>query len=54
MTKWEKFRLEKGLTPRKKRSRLVFDPITKDWVPRYGHKSANKIKDKHEWLMEDK
>jgi len=26
-TKWEKFREEKGLPPRKKRSRLVFDPI---------------------------
>jgi regulator of ribosome biosynthesis len=26
-TKWEKFREEKGLPSRKKRSRLVFDPI---------------------------
>jgi len=28
MTKWEKFREQKGIAPRKKRSRLVFDPIT--------------------------
>lgn len=35
-TKWEKFRDEKGLAPRKKRSRLIFDEITKDWVPRWG------------------
>lgn len=26
-TKWEKFREERGMAPRKKRSRLVFDPI---------------------------
>jgi len=26
-TKWEKFREERGLTARKKRSRLVYDPI---------------------------
>ena len=28
LTKWEKFRLEKGITTREKRSRMVFDPIT--------------------------
>lgn len=38
-TKWEKFRDEKGLPARKKRSRLVFDTITNDWVPRWGPKS---------------
>ena len=40
MTKWEKYRLEKGMPARKKRSRVIYDPITKDWVPRYGYKSA--------------
>lgn len=54
MTKWEKFRLEKGLPARQKRSRMVFDPITKDWVPRHGMGSIKKIKDKHQWLMENK
>ena len=53
-TKWEKFREEKGLPPRKKRSRLVFDPITNDWVPRWGPNSKKKIEAKHEWLLEDK
>ncbi len=53
-TKWEKFREEKGLPARQKRSRLVFDPITKDWVPRWGPNSAKKIEAKHEWLLEDK
>lgn len=53
-TKWEKFREEKGLPARKKRSRVIFDPITKDWVPRWGPNSAKKIEAKHEWLLEDK
>lgn len=53
-TKWEKFREEKGLPVRQKRSRLVFDSITNDWVPRWGPNSAKKIEAKHEWLLEDK
>ena len=53
-TKWEKFREEKGLPARKKRSRLVFDEITKDWVPRWGPGSKKKIEEKHNWLLEDK
>jgi regulator of ribosome biosynthesis len=50
-TKWEKFREERGLPPRKKRSRLVFDEITNDWVPRWGSGSIKKIEEKHNWLM---
>lgn len=53
-TKWEKFREERGLPPRKKRSRLVFDPITKDWVPRWGKGSVKKIADKMNFAMEEK
>jgi regulator of ribosome biosynthesis len=53
-TKWEKFREAKGLPARKKRSRLVFDKITQDWVPRWGPNSNAKIAKKHEWLLEDK
>ena len=53
-TKWEKFREEKGLPPRKKRSRLVFDPITKDWVPRWGKGSVKKIEDKMNFVKEEK
>lgn len=40
LSKWEKFRLERGMPARQKRSRLVFDPVTNDWLPRWGHKSA--------------
>lgn len=53
-TKWEKFREERGMAPRKKRSRLVFDPITKDWVPRWGKDSVKKIAEKNEFVMEEK
>lgn len=54
LTKWERFRLEKGMPARKKRSRMVFDPITEDWVPRHGTGSIKKIAERHNWLMEDK
>jgi regulator of ribosome biosynthesis len=53
-TKWEKFRAERGMAPRKKRSRLVFDPITKDWVPRWGKGSVKKIAEKTNFVMEEK
>lgn len=38
-TKWERFREERGLPPRKKRSRMVYDPVEKEWVPRWGKDS---------------
>lgn len=53
-TKWEKFREERGLPPRKSRSRLVFDELTNDWVPRWGAGSIKKIQEKHNWLMPTK
>jgi len=43
LTKWEKFRLEKGLPSKAKRSRYVYDPVTKDWLPRYGMGSIKKV-----------
>lgn len=53
-TKWEEFRAERGMAPRAKRSRLIFDPITNDWVPRWGQGSAKKIEEHHQWLMPEK
>ena len=50
-TKWEKFREERGLPPRRKRSFMVFDEITQDWVPRWGPKSIKKIEDQANWVM---
>jgi len=33
---------------------MVFDPITQDWVPRWGTGSIKKIEEKHNWLMHEK
>lgn len=59
-TKWEKFRLEKGIE-KKKRSRLVYSETAGDWVPRWGkgryivfYYSAKKIEDITEWAIEEK
>ena len=54
LTKWEKFRLEKGIQTKQKRSRMVFDTITQDWVPRYGAGSIKKIEDKYKVVMDFK
>ena len=54
MTKWERFRLEKGLPARKKWSRMVFDPITNDWVPWWGPDSIKKIQEASEYIIEEK
>lgn len=53
-TKWEKFREERGMSPKRKRSRLVFDPVTKDWLPRWGKGSLKKVQDKLNFVMEEK
>jgi len=42
LTKWERFAKEKGIQ-KTKRSRMVFDEITKTWVPRWGPGSIRKI-----------
>ena len=54
MTKWEKFRLEKGISPKEKRSKYVFEPISKEWVPRFGMGSIRKVQDKFDFIMEEK
>ena len=33
---------------------MVFDPITNDWVPRFGPGSKKKIEDKYNWALETK
>ena len=44
LTKWEKYRKEKGIQ-NKKRSRMVYSELAKDWVPRWGKGSAKKIEE---------
>lgn len=54
MTKWEKFRVSKGLGRRKKRSRLIYEPSVEGYVPRYGGYSIKKLKSKQNAIVEDK
>lgn len=52
LTKWEKYRKEKGIE-KKKRSRMVYSEIAQDWVPRWGKGSAKKIEEEVNWAKED-
>ena len=52
-TKWEKYKIEKGITQRK-RSRMVYSEEVGDWVPRWGKGSIKHIQDSMNWVMEDK
>ena len=36
LTKWEKFRLEKGIQAKSKRGRFIYSEDFKEWMPRYG------------------
>ena len=53
LTKWEKYKREKGII-QKKRSRFVYSEIAQDWVPRWGKGSAKKIAEEVNWAMEEK
>ena len=52
LSRWDKFAQDKGIV-KKKRGRMVWDEIRKDWVPRWGADSVKKSSDKiGDWLME--
>ena len=53
LTKWQKFALEKGIK-KKKRSRMIYDEVTQDYVPRWGYKSKKQIEDKALAIIETK
>lgn len=53
LTKWEKYRQEKGIQSRKRR-RMVWSEIANDWVPRWGKGSVKKIEKEANWAMEEK
>ena len=50
-TKWEKFAKTKGIAPKPKRDRLVFDEEKQDWVPKWGYKGQNKQAE-DQWIVE--
>lgn len=53
LTKWEKFAKSKGIAPKKKKDRLVFDEEKQDWVPSWGYKGKNKDAEE-QWIHEVK
>lgn len=52
LTKWQEFARKKGIPEKKKKEgKLVWDEDTKEWVPRWGYKGANK-KEEEQWIHE--
>jgi len=47
-TRWEEYRLKKGLKVKKK-EKLVWDEAQQKWLPRYGYKRINNLKD--DWIL---
>lgn len=52
-TKWEKYAKEKGIVKTKKKDRMVWDEIVKEWVPQFGYKKKV-VEDKKNWCIEIK
>ena len=51
MTKWQAFAATKGISPKPRRDRLVFDDRTQEWVPAWGYKGKNK-QEEEQWIRE--
>ncbi|KAI5795704.1 regulator of ribosome synthesis [Geopyxis carbonaria] len=51
MTKWEAFAKKKGIAPKERDGKLVYDEATGEWVPKWGYKGANKATES-QWLVE--
>jgi len=60
LTKWEAFAKTKGINAKKKKSRMVWDEVTKSWKPRWGYmraakaKEINKNGESKDWVREVK
>lgn len=50
-TKWEKFAAKKGIKPKAKTGKMVYDEASGEWVPKWGYKGKNKQVD-DQWLVE--
>lgn len=50
-TKWEQFAARKGIKPKAKDGKMVYDEATGEWVPKWGYKGKNKELD-NQWLVE--
>jgi len=51
MTKWQAFAQAKGIAPKEKKDRMVYDEDKQEWVPRWGYKGKNKDKEE-QWIHE--
>lgn len=51
MTKWQAFAAAKGIAPKPKKDRLVYDEEKQEYVPRWGYKGKNKDKE-DQWIHE--
>ncbi|KAL7276955.1 Rhodanese-related sulfurtransferase [Rhizina undulata] len=50
-TKWELFAKKKGIAPKGKDGKLVYDEDKGEWVPKWGYKGKNKDGE-NDWLVE--
>lgn len=50
-TKWELFAAKKGIKPKERAGKMVYDEEAGEWVPKWGYKGANKKLD-DQWLVE--
>ncbi|SCW01176.1 LAFE_0D06766g1_1 [Lachancea fermentati] len=50
-TKWEQFAAKKGIRPKERAGKMVYDEEAGEWVPKWGYKGANKKLD-DQWLVE--
>lgn len=51
LTKWQQFAARKGIKPKTKDGKMVYDENTGEWVPKWGYKGKNKLID-DQWLVE--
>lgn len=51
LTKWQQFAARKGIKPKAKDGKMVYDEDTCEWVPKWGYKGKNKLID-DQWLVE--
>ncbi|GAA5858471.1 hypothetical protein JCM5296_001836 [Sporobolomyces johnsonii] len=51
LTKWQAFANAKGIAPKEKKDKMVYDEERQEWVPRWGYKGKNKDKEE-QWIHE--
>ncbi|ODQ50922.1 ribosomal biogenesis regulatory protein [Saitoella complicata NRRL Y-17804] len=50
-TRWERFARQKGIAPKKREGKMVYDEATGEWVPKWGYGGKNKDSE-NDWLVE--